>query len=441
MRNPVPWARRCSTPTTAGTARAMSSRSSSASWRRRLIDVPSAAPRAERDGGFLEASGPQDSHRGLRPRAARAEEAEKISHPRDGLAVEAHEHVAEEKPRLGGRAPGLDAEDEEPGGLPQRRRDRVGEGDPLARDAEKAAFRPPGREDVADGPPQGGGRQSDGGASDEGRGVHAEEAPGEIDERASRETPGRRAVGLHVAIDAPSGVRRPGLADRAEDAEARADRPPGAREGEGEVAHPQGVGLGPDPGSGDRRAGLEDGEIDRLVPPRDLGGHGGPVGEADRDRAVMIERVIGRDDDSVREDGAREGSAAAPFDAHDGGAGGLDDRGDGFGKREVGRGHGGSPFAPESTRRSGAPTTAEGRDSGLSFGTGSPSDRDEAEPSRPHHRLGARAGAELAEDGVHVKFRRPLADEEARADLAAREAEGEELEHLDLAPREAPRLG
>src|SRR6185503_5004652 len=68
---------------------------------------------------------------------------------------------------------------------------------------------------------------------------------------------------------------------------------------------------------------------------------------------------------------------------------------------------------------------------------GRASQREQTEPRGANHGFGARIGAELGEDLVHVEFRGVLADAEPGRDQLVRKALGDELEHLELAGGEA----
>src|SRR5262245_14017033 len=61
---------------------------------------------------------------------------------------------------------------------------------------------------------------------------------------------------------------------------------------------------------------------------------------------------------------------------------------------------------------------------------------DESEPDGLDARLGARAGAELAEDRRDVMVHGPLRDDEALRDVHVAETLGDEREHFHLARRE-----
>src|SRR6266853_1531494 len=126
---------------------------------------------------------------------------EQAGDAREGGAIEGNEDVAEEQAGLGGGAAGLHAEDEQARLLAGGARHRAGEADRLAGDAEVAALGTPRREDLADDAAERRRGDRDRRAADQSRGVHAEDAPREIQER----TPGGAGKGaeirLQVAVD------------------------------------------------------------------------------------------------------------------------------------------------------------------------------------------------------------------------------------------------
>ena len=119
--------------------------------------------------------------------------------------------------------------------------------------------------------------------------------------------------------------RAPSLADRADDAPARAWA---GAEGQHDVAHADRVRVS-DLGDLDtRRVHFEDGDVDRGIPAGDPCGERAAVRARDRDFLVDLHRMVGGDHEALAPVNAGRSEPGAPVHAEDRAAAAVDRRGE-----------------------------------------------------------------------------------------------------------------
>ncbi len=179
-------------------------------------------------------------------------------------------------------------------------------------------------------------RDCDRAAADEPAVGDADRVAVEIDEQTAGPTGLHLGVGLDVAIDGAAVTSAVLRAERAHDAERRAHRLAGTRDGDDEVTDPEAVEAAERRGGEALLLGSKEGDAGRRVATDDGGADRGAVGEAELDVFVALDDVVGGDDEIVGPDGSGASPAMAAVDADDVEGETLDEVGDVVGCEDVG---------------------------------------------------------------------------------------------------------